>query len=251
MSADTAITVTSLGVGYRRAAVPAASVKEFAVRTLTRRMPYEQSWGVRGVSFCVARGEVLGVVGPNGAGKSTLLRALAGVIPPTEGRVVVNGRVTPILDLGTGLHPDATGRDCIVFLGCLMERDPREMRRHAAGIADWAGLVNYLDRPIRTYSSGMVARLAFAVASDDDPEVLLLDEVLAVGDADFQARCLDRVERLAHGGAAVVLVSHDLASVQERSTEVLWLADGRQQMIGDPVNVIGAYAHAAITAQIA
>jgi ABC-type polysaccharide/polyol phosphate transport system ATPase subunit len=250
MPHPSAITVEGLGVGYRRALTNAGSMKVLAVRTITRRMRYELTWGLRDIGFTVDRGHVLGVVGANGAGKSTLMRALAGVVPPTEGRVIVNGRVTPILDLGTGLHPEVTGRDSIIFLGCLLGRDPRDMRRNAPEIAHWAGLSNYLDRPISHYSSGMVARLAFAVASDDEPEVLLLDEVLAVGDAEFQARSLERVERLAHGGAAVVLVSHDLVSVQTHSTEVLWLVDGAQRMIGDPVQVIGSYARAAVSGQI-
>lgn len=250
MTANIAISVQNLSIAYRRALNPAGSLKEFAIRSAKREITYERTWALRNVTFTVVPGEILGILGFNGAGKTTLMRAVAGVLPPTDGRVVVRGHVTPVLDLGVGLQPDLTGRENIVLLGALLGRDPRVLRRRADEIGEWAGLRNYLETPVRAYSAGMTARLAFSVVTDDHPDVLLLDEVLAVGDADFHTRSLERIDGLAHEGAAVMIVSHATEEIRTRATDALWLNAGEAVMLGPPDEVIGAYSRAVAPAAI-
>ena len=236
-----AIEVRDLSVVYRLARHPASDVKEFALRRIKRQVVYDELWALRDVSFTVDRGEVLGVVGGNGAGKSTLMKAVGGIIRPSHGRVIVRGHITPILGLGAGLHPDLTGAENIVLLAALLGRDTRRARARAPAIAEWAGLTGYLDVPLRAYSSGMTARLSFAVVADERPDVLLLDEILAVGDADFQVRSGERVRELIGGGTTVIIVSHDLATIADWSARVLWLEGGRTVRVGDPKAVTRDY----------
>ena len=153
--------------------------------------------------------------------------------------------MTPIIDLAGGLNAELTGRDNIMLFGALLGRSAAEMRKRVVPIAEWAGVADYLSEPIRIYSSGMLARLAFSVVSDVRPDVLLLDEVLAVGDADFQARSLERIDHLVHGGAAVILVSHDLEAIRHRASRALWLDHGRTVAVGDAEDVVKHYAEAA------
>lgn len=241
MNSGGTITVQELSIAYSRAIDPPLTFKDFAIRTVKRDIRHQRTWALTNVSFTVNRGEIVGVVGFNGAGKTTLMRAVAGVLPPTSGRVVVRGHVTPVLDLGLGLQPDLSGRENIILLGALLGRDPRDLRRHADEIAEWAGLRNYIDSPVRTYSAGMTARLSFSVVTDDQADVVLLDEVLAVGDNDFQARSLERIDRLAHGGAAVMIVSHATDAIRDRATAVLWLNAGEKVRLGPPDDVLDAY----------
>jgi ABC-type polysaccharide/polyol phosphate transport system ATPase subunit len=193
------------------------------------------------VSFTVSDGEVLGIVGPNGAGKSTLMKMLARVLPPTNGRVVVRGSVAPMIELGAGFNTELTGFENIVMYGTLLGRTPQAMRDRAHAIAEWADLSAYLDVPIRSYSSGMLARLGFSVATDTDPDVLIVDEVLSVGDAAFQQKSSERMREMIDNGASVVLVSHNLDTVRAIADRAIWLDHGEILMEGDPEPVVGAY----------
>jgi len=201
----------------------------------------ESFWVLRDVSFEVEHGETLGVVGPNGAGKSTLLRLLGGVGRPDSGRIVREGRIGALLELGAGFHPDLTGRESI-RLGCVIAGLSRpEAARITADIAAFAELTDFLDNPIRTYSSGMQARLGFAIAAHTDPDIVLIDEVLAVGDLAFQRRCRDRVEGFKRAGAAIVMVSHDPDEVASLADQVIWLRGGRVVASGHPTEVVSRY----------
>ena len=193
------------------------------------------------IDFEVKRGEVLGIVGRNGAGKSTLLKILAGVLPPSSGVVKVSGKIAPLIELGAGFSYELTGEENIELFGVLMGNSRKVMKDKTKGIAEWAGLSDKIDLPIRTYSTGMLARLGFAVATFQQSELLIIDEVLSVGDSDFQKKSLARVEKLIADGEATILVSHDLQLIEERSTRVLWLDQGRQMMLGEPKEVIDAY----------
>jgi ABC-type polysaccharide/polyol phosphate transport system ATPase subunit len=235
------IDVSGLSIAFRLPHHTTSSIKEFAIRRVKRQVHYQRLWALRDVSFSVAHGEVLGVVGAHRAGNTTFMKAVGGIVRPTAGRVVVHGRVTPILGLGAGLHPDLTGEENIIVLAALLGREPRRARARAAAIAEWAGLTDYLDVPLRTYSAGMMARLAFAVVSDERPEVLLLDEIFAVGDADFQRRSQERIAALLDGGTTVMLVSHDTATIRDLSSRVLWLAEGAVADIGEPDAILSAY----------
>jgi ABC-2 type transport system ATP-binding protein len=236
-----AIDIQGLSLAYRLPRHPASSVKEFAILSLKRQVSYENLWALQDVDLTVEPGELLAVIGPNGAGKSTLLKAMARVLPPTRGRVVVRGSVAPLIALGSGFHGELTGQENIVLHGAILGRSPREMRGRAPHIAGWAGVEDFLDAPLRTYSSGMLARLAFAIATDVAPEVLLVDEVLAVGDESFRERSEARIHELMRGGAAVVLVSHALEYVRPLADRALWLDHGRVMAAGDTSHVIDSY----------
>jgi len=238
---DPAISVSNVRLEFRLSRSNIGSIKEYAIQTIKREMKYESLWALDDVSFDVAKGEVFGIIGPNGAGKSTLMKIMARVLPPTAGRVIVRGSVAPMIELGAGFNTDLTGYENIVMYGTLLGRTPEHMRKRAGEIAAWADLVDFIDVPLRSYSSGMLARLAFAVATDIEPDVLVVDEVLSVGDAAFQLRSRERMKSLIEGGASVVLVSHDLDMVEELAGRAMWLDHGKSVMMGEPGDLISAY----------
>lgn len=236
-----AIEVDNVTQVYRLPTHDASSIKELAVRMLRRRPRASALVALNSVSFTVERGEVFAVLGPNGAGKSTLMKLLARVLPPTAGRVIVRGHVSPMIELGAGFNMEQTARENIVLYGTLLGRSIRHMRSRCWAIAEWAGLEEYLDVPIRAFSSGMVARLAFSVATDVKPEVLLIDEVLSVGDAAFQQKSSERMEELIAGGTSVVLVTHSMDVVRERADRAMLLDRGNVQVIGSARDVVAYY----------
>ncbi|HVB00988.1 MAG TPA: ABC transporter ATP-binding protein [Acidimicrobiales bacterium] len=235
------IQVDRVTLEYRIPRHRANSLKETAVRIARRGIAYDLLRAVDEVSFEIQRGEVLGIIGPNGAGKSTLMKLMARVLPPTDGRIRVLGRVSPMIELGAGFNPEQTARENIILYGTLLGRDAREMRRRCGNVVEWAGLSEYLDVPIRAFSSGMIARLAFSVAVDIQPDVLLIDEILSVGDAAFQEQSNERMTELIQGGAAVVLVTHQTNQVVDHAHRAIWLDHGHIKQIGDPGMVVEAY----------
>jgi ABC-type polysaccharide/polyol phosphate transport system ATPase subunit len=196
---------------------------------------------INGINFELSSGDVLGIVGNNGAGKSTLLKLLAGIIPPSSGAVRVNGRVAPLIELGAGFNPELTGAENIVLFGVLLGNTRKVMEENVMIIAEWAGLTESINLPIRTYSTGMQSRLGFAVATFQENELLIIDEVLSVGDVEFQKKSMMRMDELISAGEVTILVSHDLNLVEAKSTKVLWLDRGKQVMFGNPKEVIDAY----------
>ncbi len=201
----------------------------------------ELVWALRDVSFDVAPGEVLGVVGRNGAGKSTLLKVLSRITPPTRGRAEIRGRVGALLEVGTGFHPELTGRENVYLSGAILGMRRREIARRFDEIVAFAEVDRYIDTPIKHYSSGMHLRLAFAVAAHLEPEVLLVDEVLAVGDAAFQRKCLGRMRDEAMRGRTVLFVSHNMAAVTQLCSRAIWLDGGRVRLDGSPQDVVQRY----------
>lgn len=194
-----------------------------------------------GISFTLDQGEVLAIIGHNGAGKSSLLKLIAKVLPPTSGVVKVNGSVAPMLNLGAGFNPELSGEENILLFGVLLGNRTKEMKSKVAEIAEWAGLTEQIKLPLRTYSSGMVARLGFAVATFQRSEVLIVDEILGVGDAEFREKSKAKIKDLISNGEATILVSHDLKTIESLATKVLWLEHGRQKMFGTTSEVLGAY----------
>src|SRR3989442_108361 len=184
-------------------------------------------WALKGVSFEVLEGEALGIIGRNGAGKSTLLKILSRITPPTTGRAVIQGRAASLLEVGTGFHPELTGRENIFLNGAILGMRREEIRRKFDQIVAFAELENFLDTPVKFYSSGMYVRLAFAVAAHLDPEVLIVDEVLAVGDAQFQAKCLGKMQDVSGSGRTVLFVSHNMDAVTALCTDVVVVNAGR------------------------
>ncbi len=212
---------------------------------LVRRPPGRPAranlWALEGVSFSVERGESIGLIGPNGAGKSTALKLISRVIVPTSGQLSVGGRVASLLELGTGFHPDLSGRDNVFLNGALIGMGATEMRRKFDAILDFSELADFIDVPVKHYSSGMFARLAFAVSIHLDPELLLVDEVLAVGDQAFQRKCLDRISRLQSEGVTIVIVSHSLDTLRTVCSRALWFDHGHLRGDGPADRVIRQY----------
>jgi lipopolysaccharide transport system ATP-binding protein len=201
----------------------------------------EEFWAIRDVSFEVERGEVLGIIGSNGAGKSTLLRIISRITAPTAGRAGVRGRIGSLLEVGTGFHPELTGRQNIYLNGTILGMRKREIDRKFDEIVDFAGVDAFIETPVKRYSSGMYVRLAFAVAAHLETEIMLVDEVLAVGDADFQRKCLGKISDVARSGRTVLFVSHNMAAVQRLCTSAMWLERGRIADAGNPRTVASAY----------
>ena len=226
---------------YRVPRHRASSLKETLIRIARGGISTTTIRALNKVNFSVNSGEVFGIIGANGAGKSTLMKLLARVLPPSEGRVRVRGRVSPMIELGAGFNPEQTGFENVVLYGTLLGRDARYMRSRCEAIAEWAGLLDYLDVPVRAYSSGMLARLAFAVAVDVHPDVLLIDEILSVGDESFQRRSSERMNELIGGGTSVVLVSHQMQQILDRANKAMWLDHGVVRAIGDTKEVVDAY----------
>jgi len=201
----------------------------------------KQIWALRDVSFDVAEGEVLGIIGANGAGKSTLLRILSRITTPTGGRAEIHGRVASLLEVGTGFHPELTGRENVALNGAILGMGRREIAQRFDEIVEFAGVETFLDTPVKRYSSGMRMRLAFAVAAHLEPEVLIVDEVLAVGDVAFQQRCLGKMSEVAHSGRTVLFVSHNMAAVEGLCDRALLLDRGHVAATGDVGDVIAEY----------
>ena len=238
------IEVTNVDLNYVIRHGRASTIKEAAISAIKRINLDITVNALKNVNFTVDRGEVLAIVGHNGAGKSTLLKILSRVLPPTNGVVKVNGSVAPMLELGAGFNPELSGEENILLFGVLLGNSIKEMQSNAIEIADWAGLTEHIKLPLRTYSSGMVARLAFAIATFQKSDVLIIDEILGVGDADFQKKSRSRILDLIGDGEATILVSHDLTAVEELATKVLWLDHGRQVALGPTQEVLDAYRQA-------
>ena len=235
------IEVKNVNLTYRVLMNRTGSLKELFRDAIKGRARVIDYVALKDVSFTVDKGEVVAILGGNGAGKSTLLKILAGVLPPTNGTSKVNGRIAPMIELGAGFHPEMTGAENVLFYSALMGRNLKTVKERTPAIGDWAGVSDHMGFPLRTFSSGMIARLAFATATDEVAEVLLVDEVLSVGDADFQTKSKDRMESLIKSGAAVVLVSHDMNAVRTLADRAIWLENGHVKMIGKASDVIDAY----------
>lgn len=243
-----AIRVEGLTKLYRRMAPGAklATLKSALTRgNLVRDLsPEEAITALDGIDFQVGRGEAFGLVGGNGSGKSTLLKVVAGILKPTSGQVVVDGRLAALIELGAGFHPEISGRENVYINGAVLGLTRRQVDERMDSIVAFSGLADFLDEPVKNYSSGMYVRLGFAVAVHTDPDVLLVDEVLAVGDQAFAHKCLRRIEEMLADGATLLFVSHDLGLVEGLCDRVMWLDRGSQKLVGEPRRVVDAYRQA-------
>ena len=227
---------------YRLAKQRIGSIKEYAIHLVKGSLSYEQLWALSDVSLTVRHGESVGIVGQNGAGKSTLLKVIAGVLKPTRGTIAVGGRVSPILELGTGFDVELTGIENVYLNALLLGRTRREIDAVVEEVVAFSGLGDFVRSPIRNYSSGMVARLGFAIATAWRPEVLILDEVLAVGDARFLRRCEERLEQFRRADTTLLMVSHNAEAVRHTCKRVLWFDGGRLRADGPVDEVLEQYA---------
>lgn len=236
-----AVSLENVGVRYRIPSEKFFTFKEYAIRWIQRRVSYRDFWALKNITFKVFQGEMVGIIGNNGAGKSTMLKLVARVLRPTVGRVVVRGQVAPLLEFGAGFHPELTGRENVFLNGALLGFTHQEMEEKFDRIVDFAELWDFIDSPMRTYSSGMWARLGFAVATDVQPEVLIVDEVLAVGDEAFQDKSFARMQSFRDNGATVLYVSHNMSTVEAMCPKAAWLDHGEIKAIGNTKEVIQEY----------
>ena len=217
------------------------SLKEFVTRKISGKLKTNEFWALKHVSFDVYQGEVMGIIGHNGAGKSTVLKAISGILKPTEGSVVCRGNIVPMLELGSGFDMDLTGRENIFLNGAILGYSEEFLKARYDEIVAFSELGQFIEVPIRNYSSGMLARLAFSIATVVNPEILIVDEILSVGDADFQEKSRKRMMELMSGGTTVLFVSHSLQQIREMCDRVVWLEHGTVQMLGDTKEVCDRY----------
>ena len=226
---ETMIEVRDVSMRFRMANDRISSIKEYAIARLRGKLKYNEFEALKHVSFDVKRGEVMGLIGHNGAGKSTLLKVISGILKPTEGSVIVRGNVAPMLELGSGFDFDMTGRENIFLNGAILGYSEEFLKSKYEDIVAFSEIGPFIDMPLRNYSSGMVARLAFSVATVVVPEVLIVDEVLAVGDAEFQEKSRKRMMELMSGGTTVLFVSHSMDQIRQMCNRVVWLEVFREQ----------------------
>ena len=241
VSERTAIAVEDVSVTYRTSLERAPTLRSTVLKLGRREKIVREIEAVKHVSFDVPHGEVLGIVGANGAGKSTLVRTIAGILPPSEGRVEVHGRVSTLLALGVGFNKKLSGRDNVVLGGLAAGLKRGQLAEKYDDIVEFAELEDFMDMPMRTYSSGMYGRLAFAVAVMMEPDILLIDEALSVGDAKFRRKCARKMRELCSEDRTVVLVSHALGTIQELADHAIWMDHGQLRMWDDPDSVVNAY----------
>lgn len=219
-------------------------LKEYAVKALTRQIRYEEFWALRDVSFEVNKGEVFGVMGLNGAGKSTLLKIIAGVFKPTHGTVAVNGELVPLLELGAGFDPEFSARDNVFMNGAMFGHSPEYMGTRYNDILDFSELHDFASTAVKNYSSGMIGRLGFAIATSIEPEIIIIDEILSVGDFKFQQKCQERIQTMISNGVTALLVSHNVQQIKSMCTRAILLKKGSVACIGDVDEVCKVYGEA-------
>ena len=235
------IEVKNVSMSFRLSQDRIQSIKEYLVTLAKGKLKYKEFWALKNVSFTVRPGEVLGIIGRNGAGKSTILKVISGILKPTEGSVSVRGNIVPMLELGSGFDFDLTGRENIYLNGSILGYSSHFLDEKYDEIVSFSELGEFIEMPIRNYSSGMMMRLAFSIATVVNPEILIVDEILAVGDEAFQRESRQRMLELMGGGTTVLFVSHSLDQIREMCDRVLWLDHGQIKMLGETKEVCDAY----------
>lgn len=238
---DNAIEVENVSVIYKIASGNICSLKEYIIRFFTRKLKFNKFHALSHVSFTVKKGDAVALIGENGAGKSTLLKVISGIFKPNEGYAVLSGKIVPMLELGCGFDPDLTGRENIYLNGAILGFTKEFIDEHYNQIVEFSELGDFISQPIRTYSSGMIMRLGFAIASISEPEILILDEILAVGDDKFQIKSRSKIEELINKGTTVLFVSHSIDAVRSLCNRAIWLEKGSVKMDGDVMSVTDAY----------
>ena len=235
------IEVNHVSLCYRMSAERVSGMKEFLVQALQGKLQYKEFWALQDVDFSIEKGEVLGLVGANGAGKSTMLKIISGILKPTKGTVTVHGNIVPMLELGSGFDLELTGRENVFLNGAILGYSEDFLKEKYQEIVDFSELGEFIEMPLRNYSSGMITRLAFSIATVVKPDILIVDEILSVGDAAFQKKSKNRMMELMSGGTTVLLVSHSAEQITEMCSRAIWLEKGTMKMIGPAADVCRAY----------
>ena len=238
---ENAIELHDIVMKFRKASQKVDSLKEFVIKKIKRQIDYDDFVALDHVSFNVAKGEVVGLIGLNGSGKSTTLKIISGILKPTSGTVVANGKISPLIELGAGFDNDLTARENVFLNGAVLGNSKKEMLEKMDEIIDFAELQDFMETPIKNFSSGMVARLGFSIATTIQPEILIVDEILGVGDFLFQQKCEKRINNMMSGGTTVVVVSHSIDQIERLCDRVVWLDHGKVRMIGDTPTVCAEY----------
>ena len=238
---DIVIEVKNATVRFNKSAESISGLKEYIIKMLKRELMFQEFLALKNINFTVKRGESWGLIGKNGSGKSTLLKLISGIIRPYQGNVTVNGSISPLIELGAGFDPELTARENIFLNGALLGYSKRFIESHFQEIVDFAELNNFIDVPIKNFSSGMSARLGFAIATVQKPDILIVDEVLAVGDFAFQQKCKERMEHLLSNGTTLLFVSHSIEQVKELCSKAIWIDNGEVRAIGETHSVSQEY----------
>lgn len=238
---DTIISVKDVSMRFNLAREKVDSLKEYIIRAVKGKLQYDEFWALDGINFDVKRGDSVGLIGLNGSGKSTMLKIIAGVLKPTKGSVEVMGDVAPLIELGAGFDFDLTGRENIYLNGALLGRSRQLMDSLFEDIVEFSELREFMDVPVKNYSSGMLSRLAFSIATAGEADILIVDEVLSVGDFKFQEKCQDRIHRMMDNNTTVLFVSHSIEQVEDICNRVVWLESGHLKMKGDSGEICEIY----------
>lgn len=241
MDKDTIIEVNQVSMKFNMASEKFDSFKEYFIKTLKKQISYNEFWALQNVSFTLERGESLGLIGLNGSGKSTMLKIIAGVLKPTQGNVSVRGSVAPLIELGAGFDYDLTAGENIFLNGAILGYSRQDMERYYEDIVEFSELRDFMKVPVKNFSSGMVSRLAFSIATIGRPDILIVDEVLSVGDFQFQQKCEERIRRMKEQGTTLLFVSHSIDQVQSLCSKVVWLEKGHLKMQGDSMEIGNLY----------
>ena len=217
------------------------SFKEYVIKSIKNQVSFEEFWALKNVSFEVLKGDALGLIGLNGSGKSTMLKTIAGVLKPTEGTVTVYGTVAPLIELGAGFDMDLTARENVFLNGALLGHSRKEMEEYYEDIVSFSELRDFMDVPVKNFSSGMVSRLGFAIATIGTPDILIVDEVLAVGDFRFQEKCEERIQDMVRKGTTILFVSHSIQQVKKICNKIAWLEKGKLKRFGDAQTICSEY----------
>jgi ABC-2 type transport system ATP-binding protein/lipopolysaccharide transport system ATP-binding protein len=235
------IVAENISMHFNMASERLESLKEYFIKLLKRQLFFKDFVAVNDVSFKIKKGEVFGIVGTNGSGKSTTLKMISGILKPTSGKITINGNIAPLIELGAGFDGELTARENIYLNGAVLGYSKKYIDEHFDQIVDFAELRDFLDMPIKNYSSGMVARIAFAIATVITPDILIVDEILSVGDFLFQEKCEKRINELMEGGTTIVIVSHTIAQIERLCDRVMWIEKGNLKMLGETSEVCKAY----------
>lgn len=238
---ETIIKADNISMRFKLTDDKILSLKEFVTRKITKKINYKEFWALNDVSFEIKKGEVVGIIGRNGSGKSTLLKIISGILKPTKGAVESDGVIAPMLELGSGFDQDLTGRENVFLNGAILGYGKEFLTEKFNDILEFSELGDFIDVPIRNYSSGMMMRLAFSVATLVNPDILIVDEILAVGDAAFQEKCQRRMAEMMSGGTTVLIVSHSIQQIRELCSRVIWLDSGKIKMVGKTEEVCDKY----------
>lgn len=241
MENKTIIKVEHVSMRFNLSSEKFDNIKEYLIKTLKKQVSYDEFWALKDVSFEVKQGDSVGLIGLNGSGKSTMLKTIAGVLKPTKGHVTVKGTIAPLIELGAGFDMDLTAYENVFLNGALLGYSHKQMEGFYDDIVDFAELRDFMNVPVKNFSSGMISRLAFAIATIGTPDILIVDEVLSVGDFRFQEKCQERIQRMRDGGTTILFVSHNISQVREVCNKIVWLEKGHLKMQGNAEEISKIY----------